>query len=55
MAAFIMCQDVHKVAASIPVCLLARMVGVDPVDLNEFSVSSGSESDCFVSAGSASF
>lgn len=28
------------------------MVGVDPVDLNEISVSSGSGADCFMSAGS---
>jgi hypothetical protein len=25
-----MCEDVHKVAASIPECLLALMVDVDP-------------------------
>jgi hypothetical protein len=35
MAAF-MCQDVHQVAAFIYECLLAWMVGVDPVDLYQF-------------------
>jgi hypothetical protein len=52
MAAFT-CQDVHQAAAFIPECLLARMVGVDRVDFNGFPVSSESESECFVSAGSA--
>jgi hypothetical protein len=52
LIAAVMCQDVHQVAALIHECLLARMVGVDPVDLNEFSVCFARESDCFVSAGS---
>jgi hypothetical protein len=47
MAACI-CQDVHQVAAFIHECLLARMVGVDLLDLDYF-FGSGSASDCFTS------
>jgi len=50
MAAF-MDQDVHQVAAFIHDCLLARVVGVDPVDLDDdVSVSTGDDSECFMSA-----
>jgi hypothetical protein len=49
MAAF-MGQDAHQVAAFIYDCLLARVVGVDPVDLDDdVSVSTGADSDCFLS------
>ena len=50
MAAF-MDQDVHRVAAFIHDCMLARALGVDPVCLNDdFGTS---ESDCFLSFDSA--
>jgi hypothetical protein len=50
MAAF-MDQDVHQVAAFIHDCLLTRVVGVDPVDLDDdVSVSTGDDSECFMSA-----
>jgi hypothetical protein len=37
MAAF-MCQDVHQVAAFMHEFFLAWIAGVEPVDLDEFSV-----------------
>ena len=50
MAAF-MHQDVHQVAAFIHDCLVTRSLGIDPVDFEDDCL--GSESECFVSFGSA--